>query len=330
VPDTALDRVERLLQILPHAARHADGIGYEQLASLLGMDRRRLVQDLTELSDREFYLDPGTATDIQVGLEPDRVRVWTTGQFRRPVRLSPAEAAALDLGLRVLAAEREEPGLCDRMKDLLRRVARTLPDTAADDPGGAPEPGLAVDGDPAAGDALRALVIAAAARHRPVRVRYLKADEQSPRERVVEPYAVACAEGRWYVIGRCVERDDVRIFRLDRILHAVTGEESFDPPADFDPSTYVRGGRVYRALDEAQVVVRYGGRVAPWLLERGEGEPDGTGGVLVRHQVADPGWIVRHVLQYGAEARVVEPAWAGVAVQEAARRIESADALDAG
>ena len=47
--------------------------------------------------------------------------------------------------------------------------------------------------------------------------------------------------------------------------------------------------------------------IARWIAER-EGKPLAADGSLtVEHPLADPEWAVRHVLQYGPDAEVVEP-----------------------
>jgi predicted DNA-binding transcriptional regulator YafY len=46
-------------------------------------------------------------------------------------------------------------------------------------------------------------------------------------------------------------------------------------------------------------------------------EPDGS--VVLHHDVADPRWVVRHVLQYGGEAELVEPGELRERVARAAR-----------
>lgn len=310
--ETALERIERLLQLLAIAAGTADdqGLPYDELAAMLDVDRDQLDRDLAEITAREYYMRGGEGADIQIALDTDRVRVWTTGHLRRPTRLSIGEAAALDLGLRILAAEREDPELPERMRHLMEKLARAVPENVADH--------VAADGDPAAVDSLRALIVEAAQRRQRVELRYLKPNADAPEDRTLEPYTVVYSQGQWYAVGWCPERDAVRVFRLDRVLELkVPGDASFDAPADFELSDYVTDGRVYSAESEHEVVVRYGGRVAPWLLERGEGEPLEDGGVLVRHQVSDPSWIVRHVLQYGRDARVLEPEWVAEAVKEA-------------
>jgi proteasome accessory factor C len=315
-PETALERLERLLQLLAIAAGAADdgGLGYDELASRLDIDRDQLDRDLAEITSREYYMRGGEGGDIQIALEQERVRVWTTGHLRRPTRLSTGEAAALDLGLRIVAAEREDPELPDRMRHLLEKLARAVPDDVTDR--------VAADGDPAAADSLRALIVDAARRRQRVRFRYLKPDADAPEDRTVDPYTVVYAEGQWYVVGWCPERDGVRVFRVDRVLEvSVPGDAAFDAPADFELADYVSDGRVYSAESETEVVVRYGGRVAPWLLERGEGEVQEDGGVMVRHRVSDPQWIVRHVLRYGRDARVLEPEWVAEAVRGAVREV---------
>lgn len=43
---------------------------------------------------------------------------------------------------------------------------------------------------------------------------------------------------RWYAVGYCHLRRDLRTFRLDRIAHLDTGTERFMPPEAFDPLAY--------------------------------------------------------------------------------------------
>ena len=311
--ETALGRLERILQLIALAGRPG-GVPYGELADALGIDRAQLDRDLETLTERDFYMPPGTATDLQVILDEERVHIWTTGALRRPTRLSPGEAAALDMGLRILAAEREEPGLTARMRALLETIARSVPDDVTER--------VAADGDPGAADALRALIIDAARRRVRVRISYLKPTAEAPEDRSVEPYAVVGAEGFWYVVGRDPAADDIRIFRTDRILDAAVGDQGYEVPADFDAADYIREGRVYRGGEETDVVVRYDARVAPWIVERGEeGERAEDGSLVVRHRVADPGWIVREVLRHGRDARVLEPDWVAAMVREAAGRL---------
>jgi predicted DNA-binding transcriptional regulator YafY len=54
--------------------------------------------------------------------------------------------------------------------------------------------------------------------------------------------------------------------------------------------------------------VRYSPRIARWVAEREGVAAAEDGRLTLEHPVADESWAVRHVLQYGPDAEVVEPA----------------------
>lgn len=304
--DTARDQLERLLHILPAAARD-EGVTYAELSRTLGVDADRVRRDVTELRNRAFHHPPGSGDEIQVSLESDRVRIWTTGEFRRPARLTPREVLALHLGLRVMAGQ-APPERRARLLDLARRLAGELASVPEDELESLLEgPAVATDVEQGP-DEVRATVFDAARRRVHCALRYLKPGGDAPEERRVRPYALTRAEGRWYVVAHACDAGEVRVFRMDRILAARPDGEPFEVPEEFDPAEFVDGGRVYRAEEEDRVRVRYSARIARWILEReveGEEAPDGS--ALVYRRVADPRWLVRHVLQYGRDAEVVEP-----------------------
>lgn len=312
---TAEGQLDRILHILPLAGREG-GASYRELAETLDVSRDQVVRDVEEVTAREYYHPAGSASDIRVGLVEDRVTVWSGGQFQRPVRLGLREAAALHLGLRLLAAERDDPALPEVLGEVEGQIAWVVPADIGRQ--------VVVAGDPRGADALRARVVRAAKEGRRCRVMYLKPDAAEPEPRTLDPYVVAYSEGSWYVIGYCHERHGPRVFRIDRILEAEVLDESFEPPDDFDPTEYLTDGRVFRTDRELEVPVRYSPRVARWLVERGEGEVDDDGSVLVRHAVADPGWLVRHVLQYGPEAEVLGPEEVRELVRQSAERVARA------
>lgn len=312
-PSRARSQLERILLLLPLAAR-GDGISLEAAAAALDVDVDTVRRDLTSVSDRDFYHPSGGADEIQIFLEGDRVKVWSGGKFDRPPRLTPREAMALSLGLRALAAARAP----DDRPPLLA-LARRLEAEAASGPS-VEEPdrfGLDEERDELG---LRALLEEAARRGRRCRIRYLAADGTDPSERTLDPYVVASAAGKWYAIGRCGTREDVRAFRVDRVLAAELTEERFETPPEFDPAEWLRDGHVFRSDVELTARVRYSARIAPWIREHGPCERLPDGAVAVEYPAADPAWIVRHVLGYGPDAEVLGPEPLREAVRETARR----------
>ena len=311
---SAGEALQRILQILPLAARRG-GAALDELAAALEVPVERIVEDLAEVTAREYYRLP--PLDIDILIEGDRVEVWTTGEFRRPVRLSPLEALTVALGLRILAEE--AGGEREERRRELRALAHRLDHAIASAPSEPLAASYALDGGDASGQGLLALLKEAAAARRPCRLLYLKPGGEGPEVRLVHPYTLIFGSGNWYVVGRSEEAAEVRVFRIDRIAEARVLAGRFEIPDDFDPEAYVTGGAVYRADEEVEVSVRYSPKVARFVLERiaGRGAGDGAdrsapetrpdGSIVVRHRVADPLWVVRHVLSFGAEARILDP-----------------------
>lgn len=298
-------QLERVLHILPIAARPG-GVSLAELAAELGVPERRLLRDLEEVTARAYYLEP--PVDIDISIEQNRVTVWTTGEFGRPVKLSPREALALTLGLRLLAE-----GADAARSEALRALAARLDAALASFPAGSFAEDFALGGGDPAGEGTLDLLREAARERRPCRLRYLKPADIEPEPRVLHPYALVHAGGRWYALGHSPEAGAVRAFRLDRILDVTPLDGSFDVPADFDPADHIDGDHVFRADEPIEVTVLYSPRIARWIEERGAagsqtvGEKRSDGSVEVRHPVADPGWLVRHVLYHGPDAEVLGP-----------------------
>jgi len=336
-PDTAVrvtaeERLHRLLHILP-AARSEEGVGVRALAEELGTDRETLLRDIDELTTRAYYHPAGSGDDVQIFLEEDRLRVWTTGAFQRPVRLTDREAFCIALALRSQAGASELAD-AEAREDLLGRIERHLASRVGRD-GTRREGGLLRVGDREEEDprdwtglhpedmtpdeeGVRETLLRAARARQPCTIGYLKEGEDAPGIRRIHPYLLAHGEGSWYVVAHCEEAEDIRIFRLDRVLGARSCDGAFTVPDDFDPDDYVRDGKVHDGRRAATVRVRYGPKVARWIRERWPEtlEERGDGSVVVEMPLSDPRWVVRHVLRYGDQAEVLEPEWVRGVVRE--------------
>jgi proteasome accessory factor BC len=311
---TAADRLSRILEILPRAAREG-GAPLDELAQTLDTDESSLLADLEEVYTRAYYHPAGCGEDVQILIESDHVSLWTAGEFRRPLRLTAREALALGLGLRVLASNSTPSGRA-RLVALAERLETELASTPPDDLLTKIE--VRVGGESA--DGLRALAADAARQRRRCRIEYLKPRATEPDEREVDPFVILLADARWYLVGHCHNSGEVRVFRLDRVLSLTPLETTFTIPEDFDPDAFVTAGRVYRSEDDVEVEVRYSPRIARWIEEHGPVIRLDDGSVLVRYRVADPAWIVSHVLAHGPDAELVSPPDLRARLLEALRR----------
>jgi proteasome accessory factor C len=337
---TAEDQLQRILYILPAAARN-DGIAITDLAQELGVPVERVVADLEEATARTYLHPGGTVDPFTILLDDRRVQVIAKHHFNRPVRLNRREALALTLGLRTLAAEADSEARRREIIDFAQRLEATIvaPDMTADGDdaprndagqraqasGGSSgnafphEDGVEYEGFSLAlgEDGFRGAVADAVVEGRLCRIWYLKPGDARPETRSIAPYRLIHADGCWYVAAMDVERDGLRFFRMDRILDVtVLGDAAPAEPPAF--AEWVANAP-YAGAEEVTVTIRYDARVARWMTERTRQPADDDGSVALQHQVSDVRWIVRHVLQYGGAAVVEEPepvrAWVLAAVQ---------------
>jgi proteasome accessory factor B len=129
-----------------------------------------------------------------------------------PLTLDAAEAAALGLAAKVWQQVR----LAGAASGALQKLrAAGMPVTAEQEPVSALEPRI-----PAGEAAFEPLMIACRDR-RPVSFGYRKSQAVHPEQRQVEPWALECWRGHWYLAGWDRERGAERVFRLSRITGRV-------------------------------------------------------------------------------------------------------------
>ncbi len=321
---SARTRFERLAHIIAAASREG-GAEVASLARNLGTCEAGVLDDLRELTTRGDYRPGGWPGDILVFLDNDRVRVEHTSFLDRPLRLSGHEHLCLALALR---GEPAQGSRAPDAEDLLRLGPSLV--AGGRDPGEAlgSAPGLTLSDRRMGRTEVHRTVVAAAYARRPCVMGYLKLAAGEESRRVVHPYLVVFSDETWYVVGHCVVSQGMRIFRMDRILHASLDEGTFDIPSDFDPGPYLDGGldELLFASVSRRAYVRYSPRVGRWIRERASYrsismEDNGDGSVTVCHSVADPDWLARHVLRYGGEAVVEGPEDLRRRVRDIARRL---------
>lgn len=154
--------------------------------------------------------------------------------------------------------------------------------------------------------------------HSAIAGRHRMAFAYGGQRRILEPFGLLSRHGHWYVVGRDVDRDAERTFRLDRVegdIH-VLEETSFERPEGFDVRTSfpadpkVLPGALDIGADTAQVrvdasdvgvvVSQYGDDA---LLQR---LPDGSG--VFEIPCANVDAFVHWLLGFVDRAEVLEPA----------------------
>ena len=120
--------------------------------------------------------------------------------------------------------------------------------------------------------------------------------------REVEPYRIALWRGFWYVIGKDIDKNDVRIFKVSRISGEVSiTKKDFKPPREFNVSEQLPSG------DNYEVILKVANDKS--VVLRNLGEEIGTEGDedLVRIYFSDHGEALRELLRHGNNVKVESP-----------------------
>jgi proteasome accessory factor C len=285
---TAGARLQRLLAILQWAAGRTDGVPIDEICERFHLARPELVKELEMAgmvgADSMHYDEMPFEVIVEDG------RVWVRlFSFDRPLRLTPAEGLALVSAADALVADDEADSPLARALAKIAGVLGIEPGEAVD-----------VDLDPDGGPTGRLLAEAVAARRR-VRFDYWTYGRDVVGSREVDPWHVFAAEGAWYLVGRAVEADAQRRFRLDRIEALEVLDTDAGPvPPGVDTTV--------RISDESPQVVLDLPAEARWVAEAYPvvaAEPGADGRLVVTLAVAGPSWLQRLLLRIGPGARVV-------------------------
>ena len=299
--DTAASQLRRILRVIPEIADgHEHNI--DDVARRADVDKAVLLGDLKTLADRHGA-PGGFVEGMQIFLGPETVEVMSE-HFLRPMGLTIHELCALELGLAILRAERppDETAAIERTRERLRKVIAKIPEGHDESTMRhaelAPTEGLVYL------DELRM----ALRDHRKARITYRRSGGDEATTRIVRLYAIVPASGMWYAVAYCESCEGMRVFRMDRVEDAEGLDEKYEIPADFSVRETLQEGRALKAeLPPLGMTVRYSPRIARWIAEREGVEPAADGSITIEHPLADGEWGMRHVLQYGPDAEVVEP-----------------------
>jgi predicted DNA-binding transcriptional regulator YafY len=219
----------RLLTVLELLQSHP-GLSGADLATRLEVDRRTLRRYIEMLQDMGIPIEGERGRYGGYRLRP--------GFRLPPLMFNEEEALALTLGMLTVrqfglsatpvAVEGVLAKLNRVLPEPLQKQVQALEDSVTFYP-------LAPAQPPASNILL--LLSQASHQHRRICLRYYSRDEES--KRTFDPYGLVCQAGRWYVVGFCHLRLDVRIFRLDRIVKVSWQDETFTPPPDFDCAEFV-------------------------------------------------------------------------------------------
>lgn len=317
------DQLPRLLALVPWLLAHP-GSRLDDVAAEFRVSPRRLESDL-ELLWMCGLPGHGPGDLIDVVYEGDRVSLHNADTIARPLRLTADEALALLVALRTLV---DVPGTGDA--DAVRGALAKI------------EAAVGGEGQPAGRVAVAVETeaeVAAIARRgidegRRLHLTYYVPGRDETTHRDVDPMRLLVTGGRTYLEAWCRLVDDVRLFRLDRVLDLQLLDVSAEIPAEATPRDLDEGA--FAPSPDDQLVTLELAPPARWvadyyLCETVTDLPDG--GVRIGLRTPDTGWVRRLLLQLGPHVREIVPAELAERVRAEARAALAAyesDASDGG
>ena len=209
-----MSRAERLLALMQHLHRHRRPVAGAVLARELEISLRTLYRDIASLRLQ------GAPIDGEAGMG----YVLNPGFLLPPLMFSDTELDALMLGARWVARH-TDGDLARDAANALAKIAAVLPEDRSlvlDDPV------LLIGMTAEAVGGIRYLPVLRQAirRERKLAIRYRDAEDRES-ARTIWPFALGFFEQVRVLVAWCELREDIRHFRVDRLVSVETGSERY-------------------------------------------------------------------------------------------------------
>jgi len=298
--------LERIL-VIDLAVRRGKWPNARTLARELEVAHRTIQRDIEFMRDRlraplefeifrngYYYTDPSYRLSYFPVTEGELVALLVSAQVMDHYRGTPFEQ---DLRKAMAKVSRSLPDTIEVSLDELSNYLSVLPR-------------VRTTYDP---EVFRVLV-RAVSHSRQLSMVYWTAGRNETQRRIIDPYDLVLApDDDWCLIGYCHLRNDIRLFKVQRVRSAEETGECFRRPAGFRAKEFMAESfGTIRGDGDFQVVLRftqaYAGRIAEkqWHASQVvETQPDGA--LILRLHVNDLREVGRWVMFWGPECQVLEP-----------------------
>lgn len=156
-------------------------------------------------------------------------------------------------------------------------------------------------------------IIGAILEQQSLRTVYHSQSRNATTEREIDPYYLIPRDQRFYLIGYCHLKEDIRTFRMSRFQQVEVTDSSFDKNG-FNIKNYLKNTwSIDRGNKNIRFKVRFSPEVARYIKEeelfvhpRMSDEKDGS--LLFEVTVNNAKEFIKWILQYGPNAEILEPA----------------------
>lgn len=298
--------------IIPYIYNHGGFVSEEELKDIFGLSRSSLrkIYDMTLLLGYPPYT-PDTFFDLYIDENnPGKVSIWIPRLdiLTSPVSFTIKEAYALLSGYKMIAR-----ALANEKLDLLmKKISLSFQNSFDDD---ISETAYKIDFLIPSQESINnyiTILDSATKKCLLIEMDYYSASKDSTSARLIEPYLTINHFGNWYIIGRCREKNEYRVFRLDRIKSLSVKNEHFDPRKDFDSTKYLSSDNFYFSDEENNewIVLRFRKKAANRIKQEfldAKLQRLPSGDILATLPLRDPAWILSRIRKFGFDVIVESP-----------------------
>ena len=143
---------------------------------------------------------------------------------------------------------------------------------------------------------------------------YRSRSRDEERTRSCSPLRLTFYRSNWYLAAWCHEREELRVFSVDRISRPrCLAEAVYDPPAEHVSAELDSSYGIFTGKADKVAVLRFNELAARWVAEEEwhpgvRSEPQADGGVILRIPYKHDTELIMDILRHGPNVEVLGPA----------------------
>jgi predicted DNA-binding transcriptional regulator YafY len=151
--------------------------------------------------------------------------------------------------------------------------------------------------------------------------------ESGKSSREIDPYALIFRRHSWYLLGFCHVREEIRIFRLNRIYKVILTDKNFEKKPDFSIEEFFKNSWEIYQGELTEVKLRFFGKAVK-VIESSQYHPSESlnkqddGSLVYSVKVSGIEEISRWVLGFGEMVEVLEPVELRVNIKETIQKMQ--------
>ncbi|MFJ7736361.1 helix-turn-helix transcriptional regulator [Lysinibacillus sp. NPDC097287] len=148
-----------------------------------------------------------------------------------------------------------------------------------------------------------------------VEIEYHTSREEHTKRRIVDPYGILYWKNNWYVIAFCHLRNEMRSFRVVRIISIIQTEFTFNRPKNFSASEFFMKNLLPKVEEKQKLIpLVLSGKTSAldnlcqhWFLGHHFKERTSTKVIFLLEEEAIHTYVPNLLLPYGKSIQVIEP-----------------------